>query len=421
MKRVLYVGLLLLVGAAVVFAGGKKEAPAVEGTAASGVVKIGFLAPLTGDAAAWGLPGLYGAQMWMEDVNAAGGIKAGGKSYKVELVTYDEENVASKALLGAKKLVLEDKVAVVLMMAGATVTACQSFFTENKVLSMSLAPYDTRAEAPYHLCAAEPSLVYHLASIPYIAKTYPNVKRVAIVAQDDEIGRQGLAYLRAACESAGLQVVYDKFYGFETTDFAPIMTAILNAKPDLISFDGGYSYYVELLAEQAYLMGFEGIIESSEFFLSSLLAKVPADWAEGAVASFADWDDPKLPKYCHDFYAEYTQRWPGQWGAVSWEYAANLDIWKFGVESADSIDPMEVFKALKSAETIPHVYGEGVWSGKEIWGIDNFLATPWHNTEVRNGKHVIVNTQPILGWFYQPGNKEILLKHLKAAGVYYVK
>ena len=37
-------------------------------------VKIGFLAPLTGDVAAWGAPGLYGCQIWAEWVNAAGGI-----------------------------------------------------------------------------------------------------------------------------------------------------------------------------------------------------------------------------------------------------------------------------------------------------------------------------------------------------------
>ena len=43
------------------------------------VVKIGFLAPLTGAVAAWGKPGLDGCQIWADWVNDAGGIQIGGE------------------------------------------------------------------------------------------------------------------------------------------------------------------------------------------------------------------------------------------------------------------------------------------------------------------------------------------------------
>ena len=39
-------------------------------------VKIGFLAPLTGDLAAWGQPGLDGCRIWADWVNALGGVSA---------------------------------------------------------------------------------------------------------------------------------------------------------------------------------------------------------------------------------------------------------------------------------------------------------------------------------------------------------
>ena len=42
------------------------------------VVKIGFLAPLTGAVAAWGKPGLDGLHIWADRVNGAGGIPIGG-------------------------------------------------------------------------------------------------------------------------------------------------------------------------------------------------------------------------------------------------------------------------------------------------------------------------------------------------------
>ncbi|MEZ5667032.1 MAG: ABC transporter substrate-binding protein [Alphaproteobacteria bacterium] len=86
-------------------------------------VKIGFLAPLTGEVAAWGLPGLYGCQIWAEHVNAAGGLAIGGDQYMVELVPYDNEYLADKASVGMTQLVFEDGVKFVMMLGGDTMPA----------------------------------------------------------------------------------------------------------------------------------------------------------------------------------------------------------------------------------------------------------------------------------------------------------
>ena len=64
--------------------------------AAQKTVKIGFLAPLTGEVAAWGLPGLYGCEIWAEKVNEAGGIKVGDDQYLVEFVSFDNEYLPDK-------------------------------------------------------------------------------------------------------------------------------------------------------------------------------------------------------------------------------------------------------------------------------------------------------------------------------------
>ena len=77
--------------------------------------KIGFCAPLSGPAAAWGLPGMDGLTIFVDKVNARGGLKVGDKAYKLEIVAYDDEGDGAKALLGVKKLVLEDKVKVMIL------------------------------------------------------------------------------------------------------------------------------------------------------------------------------------------------------------------------------------------------------------------------------------------------------------------
>ena len=96
---------------------------------ASKSVKIGFLAPRTGEVAAWGLPGLYGCQIWTEKANAAGGIKAGGDAYRVELVPYDNEYAPDKARTGATKLIREDGVKFIMMLGGDTWPAVQPIAT----------------------------------------------------------------------------------------------------------------------------------------------------------------------------------------------------------------------------------------------------------------------------------------------------
>ena len=73
-------------------------------------IHVGFLAALSGPDAGWGLPGLTGNDIWIEAVNKTGGLLVGGKRYPLEMHAFDDEANASKALQGARQLVLEHNV-----------------------------------------------------------------------------------------------------------------------------------------------------------------------------------------------------------------------------------------------------------------------------------------------------------------------
>ncbi|MGI9500472.1 MAG: ABC transporter substrate-binding protein, partial [Geminicoccaceae bacterium] len=103
-------------------------------------VKIGFLAPLTGEVAAWGLPGLYGCEIWAEQVNAAGGVDIGGEPHMVELVSYDNEYAPDKARTGATKLIAEDEVKFIMMLGGDTWPAVQPVAERSGMLVSTLLP-----------------------------------------------------------------------------------------------------------------------------------------------------------------------------------------------------------------------------------------------------------------------------------------
>jgi branched-chain amino acid transport system substrate-binding protein len=58
-------------------------------------LRIGAIGPLSGGGTAWGLAINRGTQMAVDEANAAGGLKVGGKSYKLKLIMLDDTYSAS--------------------------------------------------------------------------------------------------------------------------------------------------------------------------------------------------------------------------------------------------------------------------------------------------------------------------------------
>ena len=73
-------------------------------------IKIGINAPMTGDIPKVGEGSKYAAEMWLEDIKAAGGLDVGGKKYPVEVVIEDNESKAESAVKAAVKMISEDEV-----------------------------------------------------------------------------------------------------------------------------------------------------------------------------------------------------------------------------------------------------------------------------------------------------------------------
>ncbi|MGH6719846.1 MAG: ABC transporter substrate-binding protein [Alphaproteobacteria bacterium] len=396
-------------------------APYVRRARAAEVVKVGFDAPVTGDVAAWGLPGLYGCEIWAEKVNAAGGINVGGTPHMVELISYDNEYLADKALTGAKKLVLEDGVKFVLQLGGTDALATADFMTKNEMLCSTLVPADLSPETTFLLAPCEVHPIYNATGVDWLARNKPELKTVALVAQDDTLGRPSIATYRAAFEAAGIEIVHDSFFDAATTDFAPIMTAMMAAKPDILCFDTAYPDFINFLNEQAFLQGYEGAIISCTLDgYPVIMEKTSKDFLEGYVFQFPDFDDAALNqpqinfKNANDFYAEYNKRYPGAWNAVSWEYAAILELWKSGVERAGSVEPPAVLEAMKAGGKGDHAFGPAVWWGEELFGINNALVGAWPVVQMQNGKATIVEYGSIPAWWEK--NKDLMIKHFEALG-----
>jgi branched-chain amino acid transport system substrate-binding protein len=384
--------------------------------AGENTVKVGFLAALTGDAAGWGLPGLYGVEIWVEQINAAGGMDVGGEKYRVEVISYDDEFDAIKATIGAKKLLFEDEVSIVLMLGVTPVLAVKDFMTRNKMLTTTLVPTDISSDAPYLFAPVEVHPFYNVTAVDWISRNWPDVKTAAIATQNDELGLTSLATYRAAFEVAGIEVVEENLFGFEVTDFAPVVSKLIAANPDVISWDTAYPDYVNLLTEQAYLQGYKGrFVNCTLDQYDHILAKTSKEFLEGFLWQFPDLDDPVMQgsgthfDNAADFYKTYSERYPGAWTAVSWEYAAALEIWKTAVAKAGTIEPVKVSEALRSLSPVPHAFGDAEWWGEDFFGVNSAALGKWPVVQMQNGKAVILEMGDVRAWVDE--HLDVLKKH----------
>ena len=389
--------------------------------AANKTVKIGMNIPMTGDYAPWGLPGLYGCQIVADDINAAGGVSIGGDNYNIEMVAYDHAYDTEKAVQGYKKLVLQDKVKMVMMLGGSTVASILPWAQRRKMLTTTLLPSDITEKSEYLIATCESHPLYNVTGVEYLAEKFPEAKTAAIVTNNDaEYGLQSAATYKAAFEVAGIDVIDVNLHGFDITDFAPIVSSVLAKKPDI--FCMATSFYVTPLMEQLYHQGFNGkIISCTLDFYDEIIAKTSKEFVDGTIFQFPDFDDPMLNESGvnfpnpGDFDAKFRKDHPNDWSAVSWEYPAILLNWIEGARAAGSVEPTDVLKSLKSAKNPEFVFGGGQWWGSQLWGLDNAVVGRWPVVVVEGGKARIKEYRSVSGWLEK--HKDVLIKHMKELGL----
>src|SRR5580698_6418300 len=76
---------------------------------ADDTITIGFTVSQTGPLNNDSVSQMRGFELWRDDVNAAGGIKAGGKQYKINFVSYDDESQNGRVQQLYTRLINQDK------------------------------------------------------------------------------------------------------------------------------------------------------------------------------------------------------------------------------------------------------------------------------------------------------------------------
>lgn len=369
------------------------------------VINVGFLAPLSGPVQSWGTPGLNGCRIWEDWLNRAGGLLIGGRRYPICIHAIDCEYDPSKARAGARELIQKHDIKLLMMLGGETFAPIATELMDQKILTTSLLTSDLSPDTPYLLAPSELHPLYNVTAVDWLAVNKPNLKTVAMCAQNDSLGLPSLATYQAAFKAAGVEVVKEIIYDPDTTDISAIADPLFAESPDILCWCTSYTPMVHALTEYAYKKGYKGQILSCTLDqYERLIARTSAEFLEGFLFQFPDFDDPMLSEKAFffnqpkKFFEEYNRRFPDSWSAVSWEYAAILDIWHAAVEKASATNSVSVLAAMKQMGRVSHAFGPAQWWGQTLFGIDNALVGDWPVVRIERGKARIVEFGSIPNW-----------------------
>jgi branched-chain amino acid transport system substrate-binding protein len=275
------------------------------------VVKIGAAGPYTGDVAKIGLDGLNAIRMAVEEANAAGGING----RRIEIVEADDAADPSKAILVAEKLAMDRAVlGVVGPMNSATAQAALPTYQRAglAILSQS-ATYPPLTEMGYNvmfrLCPRDDS--QGPASAKFIVEQL-KAKHVYIIDDKTTYG-QGLSdQVEAALKKAGVRVTRGQIT-MEDRDFAPILTRVRAAAPDLLYLGLANPAQAAAILKQAAglgiklpLMGGDGLKEQDQLIEGS------AGLAEGMYVTSIGKDVREVPEA-----RAFIEKFEARYGALS--------------------------------------------------------------------------------------------------------
>jgi branched-chain amino acid transport system substrate-binding protein len=217
----------------------------------SNTIKIGVIAPLTGDLAQYGTPAKDGFQLKIDEINAAGGIN--GK--KIELIIEDNKGDINETVNIFKRLVGNEKVNLVVgPVISSTSNAAGPLAQKAKVVMIT--PTGTNMDITkdkdfvFRTTFTDP--YQGTAAAKYAAKN--GIKKVAIMTNTASDYSVGLAAaFKEEAQKSGIEVMEEK-YNKDDKDFKSILTNIKNKSPEAI-FIPDYYNTIGLIITQAKEVG----------------------------------------------------------------------------------------------------------------------------------------------------------------------
>jgi len=229
--------------------------PQSSGAAAEKSILIGFTASQTGSLNVEAIRQINGLNLWVDQVNNAGGIKLpDGTVVKVATKYYDDESNKDRVQELYTRLITNDKADFLISpysspLADAAAVIAQQY---KKIMITTGAASDSTYKKGFTLVyqAYTPASRYLTGAIDLLLKQDPKAQKVAVIYSNDKFSTDVVTALKKYAEGKGMQVPMFEGYDPSTTDFAPFINKI-PAGVDAV-MGGGHFTDTTTLARQLY-------------------------------------------------------------------------------------------------------------------------------------------------------------------------
>jgi branched-chain amino acid transport system substrate-binding protein len=345
--RRLFAGLLVVALLAAVGCGGK--------SAGSGTIKIGLIAPLTGDVKTFGESTKNAFELALSQVNNKVG------DITIETTVGDDRNDATEGVNLATKMITQDGVKAIIGSVTSKVTIpVAEFANTNKVVLVTGTATNTKvtvddkgARKPFVFRACFIDPFQGQVAATFALKTL-KVKTAAVMYDKGNDYTIGLAEaFKANFTKGGGTIVASESYSKDDSDFSAVMTNIAAKKPDMLYLPDYYNK-VSLIAKAAKDKGLNVPMMGGDGWDSSDLDYATLNGGYFTNHYSADDPRPEVQKFVTEYQKKYGSK-PDALAALAYD-ATNILL--EGIRQAKSTDPDKIRAAMQNLKNFNTVSGQ---------------------------------------------------------------
>lgn len=357
----------------------------------TGVVTLGVSAPMSGDAAGWGVASKWLTEKAVKELNDAGGVKTGKGTVTFKVAAQDNEYTAAGGARAAQTLLNGDHADFISFSVGtAPVQALQSMTEKKHILMMTSAwGKDLKGpKFPYTFTVINTPFEVLNPLARFVLGEHPDAQDVALIGMNDATGHQTEAVAQDVWKGLGKKVVSSDFYEQGTTEWAPIATKLISKRSDILDMTTVTPGAAGLLLRALHDQGWKGVTMLSAGTGGSALIKSAGGASEGVYMGLAaDYSSDKATQKQRELEAGLVKATGETLNGVTIGAYDAVKAIAAAIKKAGTTDSDAVRKAM-STVVWDASYGPTAFGAQSVYGSPQQILVPMIVTQIKSGKVV---------------------------------
>jgi branched-chain amino acid transport system substrate-binding protein len=358
---------------------------------AAAQIKIGAVLSVTGPASFLGDPEKRTLEMYVDDINAKGGVNG----QKLQLIVYDDAANPNSAKTFATRLIEEDK--VVAMVGGSTTGATLAMipvFEDAQVPFISLAGAIQIVEPVRKWVFKTPHTDKMACQKIFADLQKRNLTSVALISGTDAFGKSMRDQCVAEAPKDSIKIAHEETYGPRDSDMTPQLTNIRNTAGVQAVVNPGFGQGPAIVTRNYKQLGITLPLYESHGVASKQYIELAGPAAEGVrlpaaallIADKLPASDPQKPVVVN-YTKEYEQKTGQPVSTFGGHAYDGLMILVEAMKRAKSTEPAKVRDEIEKSKGYIGTGGVVNMSPSDHMGLD---LSAFHMLEIKNGDWTLV-------------------------------